>query len=301
LNFFPPSFFLSLSRPRKKKLKTKQKFNLFFFPSSPLPTPPGVVDGGMTPPTPLSATVATACCVGIALWTHLSNGKVTAALAVASFIVLSVSLLGSNSSSSPSSSSSSPGRPRFAQLTSSVFGLFYCGYLPSFWIKLRLLSAPAAGSSLAAHWPAAFGGPTAFTVGLAATLLSVVCVIAADTGAYFTGKSLGKTQLTPASPKKTVEGALGGAACAVAAAAAMRLLLGWPAGLPTALSLGVLVFGASLFGDLLESVMKRDAGLKDAGDLIPGHGGLLDRFDSYIFTGAIVFFVLRFVLPMFGV
>ena len=281
----------------------------------------------MTPPTPLSATVATACCVGIALWTHLSNGKVTAALAVASFIVLSVSLLGSNgaapssspslsspsaSSSSSSSSSSSPtsssssssssaGRPRFAQLTSSVFGLFYCGYLPSFWIKLRLLAAPAAGSALAARWPAALGGPTAFTVGLAATLLSVVCVIAADTGAYFTGKSLGRTQLTPASPRKTVEGALGGAASAVAAAATMRWLLGWPAGLPTALSLGVLVFGASLFGDLLESVMKRDAGLKDAGDLIPGHGGLLDRFDSYIFTGAIVFFVLRFVLPMFGV
>ena len=65
-------------------------------------------------------------------------------------------------------------------------------------------------------------------------------------------------------------------------------------------ALGVLVFLASLFGDLIESVMKRDAGLKDAGDLIPGHGGLLDRFDSYIFTGAIVYFVLKFVTPLFG-
>lgn len=65
-------------------------------------------------------------------------------------------------------------------------------------------------------------------------------------------------------------------------------------------ALGVLVFLASLFGDLIESVMKRDAGLKDASDLIPGHGGLLDRFDSYIFTGAIVYFVLKFVTPLFG-
>ena len=67
-----------------------------------------------------------------------------------------------------------------------------------------------------------------------------------------------------------------------------------------AAALGTVVFFASLFGDLIESVMKRDAGLKDASDLIPGHGGLLDRFDSYIFTGAIMYFILKFVVPMFG-
>ena len=67
-----------------------------------------------------------------------------------------------------------------------------------------------------------------------------------------------------------------------------------------AVGLSMLIFFASLCGDLIESVMKRDAGLKDAGDLIPGHGGLLDRFDSYIFTGAIVYFILRFVTPLFG-
>ena len=70
--------------------------------------------------------------------------------------------------------------------------------------------------------------------------------------------------------------------------------------LQVAIALGTVIFFASLFGDLIESVMKRDAGLKDASDLIPGHGGLLDRFDSYIFTGAIMYFILKFVVPMFG-
>lgn len=144
------------------------------------------------------------------------------------------------------------------------------------------------------------GGLSHWTVGLVATLMAVLCVIAADTGAFFCGKSFGKTQLTEISPKKTVEGAVGGLVCSIATAAAFWRFLAWPSSLFTAISLGTLVFIASLFGDLIESVMKRDAGLKDASNLIPGHGGLLDRFDSYLFTGAIVYFVVKFVVPLFG-
>ena len=78
-------------------------------------------------------------------------------------------------------------------------------------------------------------------------------------------------------------------------------LSAWPASSLDAAALGTIVFFASLFGDLIESVIKRDAGLKDASNLIPGHGGLLDRLDSYLFTGACVYFFIKFVLPGVGV
>jgi hypothetical protein len=67
----------------------------------------------------------------------------------------------------------------------------------------------------------------------------------------------------------------------------------WPDNSLGAAALGTIVFFASLFGDLIESVIKRDAGLKDASNLIPGHGGLLDRLDSYLFTGACVYFFIK--------
>ena len=75
----------------------------------------------------------------------------------------------------------------------------------------------------------------------------------------------------------------------------------WPDNPLNAAALGTIVFFASLFGDLIESVIKRDAGLKDASNLIPGHGGLLDRLDSYLFTGACTYFFVKFVLGNWGV
>jgi phosphatidate cytidylyltransferase len=146
----------------------------------------------------------------------------------------------------------------------------------------------------------AFGGLSQVTVGMVATLTSVACIIAADTGAYFFGKAWGRTQLTIISPKKTVEGAVGGLLCSVVTALGCSWLVGWPAGGLSAGVLGGIIFLCSLSGDLIESVIKRDAGLKDTSNLIPGHGGLLDRLDSYLFTGACVFFFITFMLSKFG-
>ncbi|KAK9864427.1 hypothetical protein WJX84_011325 [Apatococcus fuscideae] len=245
------------------------------------------ITAGMDPPPPAVSALTSLMCIALTVWTHVSLGKSTAALAVSSFIVLSLQLFATE-------------KPRFAQLASSVFGLFYCGYLPSFWVKLRLLSAPAISSTAVHQWPVMLGGLTHWTVGLVATIMAVACVIAADTGAYICGSLMGRTQLISLSPKKTVEGAVGGALCSISTALCCWRVFAWPASPWVAIALGTVVFFASLFGDLIESVMKRDAGLKDASDLIPGHGGLLDRFDSYIFTGAIMYFILKFIVPMFG-
>ncbi len=112
---------------------------------------------------------------------------------------------------------------------------------------------------------------------LAMTLLAVVW--AADAGAWFTGRRFGRTRLAPhVSPGKTWEGVAGGIAAAAATGAVATWWLGrpWAELLPAA----VLASGASVVGDLYESVSKRRAGVKDSGRLLPGHGGILDRIDG---------------------
>lgn len=115
-------------------------------------------------------------------------------------------------------------------------------------------------------------------------LAALALVWAADSGAYFAGRNWGRRKLAPSiSPNKTVEGALGGVVAGVAVALAFGVLAGaglaqWPA-----LALVALVAVlASIVGDLVESLLKRQAGVKDSGDLIPGHGGVLDRIDGVL-------------------
>lgn len=123
-------------------------------------------------------------------------------------------------------------------------------------------------------------------------LLLLVATWASDTAAYFVGKKFGRRKLAPAlSPGKTVAGALGGAGGSLAAA--WIFTLAYPF-LPVAqvLLLGLLIGIAGQLGDLWESVLKRTAGIKDTGALIPGHGGVLDRFDSMLFTAPLVYYFL---------
>ena len=135
--------------------------------------------------------------------------------------------------------------------------------------------------------------------GTALLLFPVVLTWLSDTFAYFAGRMWGKKKLIPkVSPGKTVAGALGAVIGTPLAAAGYSILLQrfptWRMGIGEALAFGLLVSVAAQVGDLAESLLKRDVGVKDSGRLLPGHGGALDRFDSLFFTLPLgyAFFVL---------
>ncbi|KAL7593048.1 hypothetical protein Lser_V15G31801 [Lactuca serriola] len=246
------------------------------------------IASGMTPPPRYVSRVCSVICGLLPLFT-LYKGQIDVSVTSAAFIVAMALLL-------------QRGNPRFSQLSSTMFGLFYCGYLPSFWVKLRCrLTAPALNSGVGATWPILLGGQAHWTVGLVATLISISSVIAADTFAFAGGKAFGRTPLTSISPKKTWEGALAGLTGCIATCVLLSKILSWPTSTLGAIGFGFLNFFGSLFGDLLESMIKRDAGVKDSGSLIPGHGGILDRVDSYVFTGALAYAFVRNLLPLYGV
>lgn len=126
--------------------------------------------------------------------------------------------------------------------------------------------------------------------GMGALFWLVLAVAGADVGAYFTGKKMGKTPFCPTSPKKTQEGVIGGIVTGT--------LLGTVVGMtyvsfPLALFFSAAAATAAVFGDLFESYLKRQAGVKDSGAILPGHGGVLDRLDGYLFSAIILVLLLR--------
>lgn len=148
-------------------------------------------------------------------------------------------------------------------------GIIYVGWMLSYYVALR-------GLDQGREW----------------VFLALLCTFACDTAAFFVGRTWGKHHLAPAiSPKKTWEGAIGGFTGALAAALILSSLFDI-AGLNyvNAIILGCLIGVFAQLGDLFESSLKRRAGVKDSGSLIPGHGGILDRLDSIIFSGFVVYY-----------
>jgi phosphatidate cytidylyltransferase len=173
-------------------------------------------------------------------------------------------------------------------VSTTLFGAFYTGGLLSFGMYLRHLPGHAGA------WH-----------GTALVFAPVLLTWCSDTFAYFVGRAWGTRKLIPrVSPGKTVQGALGALLGTTLAAVAYALILArfptYRVGLLEAAAFGVLISVAAQVGDLVESLLKRDAGVKDSGTLLPGHGGALDRFDSLLFTLPLAYLFFRFVVGVGG-
>lgn len=127
--------------------------------------------------------------------------------------------------------------------------------------------------------------------GEALTFMLLVTVWVMDTAAYGFGRWAGKRQLSTISPKKTWEGAMAGFVSAVLMTLLCRFFMSEPVSVPFAVAAGVLIGVFGQLSDIAESMLKRAAGAKDSSNLLPGHGGVLDRFDSYIFLAPAVYYL----------
>ena len=126
------------------------------------------------------------------------------------------------------------------------------------------------------------------------TLLWLLVIVAStDIGAYFVGKSVGKTKFCETSPNKTIEGVIGGVVFAVILG---TLFSTNGISFVNALIISAVVSISSVFGDLFESYLKREADVKDSGTILPGHGGILDRTDGYLFGAIVMLVLLRVVI-----
>lgn len=197
----------------------------------------------------------------ILAWRHLPFAL--ADLLVVSTLALLVAML----------FSSSPIEHRLKDTTITLFGMLYVGLTLSTLVSTRLLPS-----------------------GELFVLFVALVTWAADTGAYYAGTLWGTHLLAPSvSPKKTGEGVLGGMALATGAALLAHAWFLPQLSLLDALVLGVLLTGSGLLGDLCESVIKRSVGVKDSGGSLPGHGGMLDRLDSLLFTAPTFYYYVTCV------
>lgn len=133
--------------------------------------------------------------------------------------------------------------------------------------------------------------------GRAAVLLLMITIIISDSAQYYCGRAFGRRPLAPAiSPKKTMEGAIGGVIFGTATFAVAGRWVFPEAAIAVVILAGATIVGLGIVGDLFESLLKRSADVKDSGTLIPGHGGVLDRIDSWLFAAPMYFIFIVYLL-----
>jgi phosphatidate cytidylyltransferase len=182
-------------------------------------------------------------------------------------------------------------------ISGTFFGVFYVGWLLSHAVVLREFYG-AVASRYGAGVPAMLG--IAPDTGIFLMLFTLTIVVLCDAGAYFAGRAYGRHPLAPkVSPSKSVEGAIGGVAFGTAGGLAAKGVFDvfWPelSQFPGWVAAGLLsgaIAVVAILGDLIESLLKRDARVKDAGSLLPGMGGMLDRIDSNLLGIPVMYYLL---------
>ena len=176
-------------------------------------------------------------------------------------------------------------QPYIANVATTILGFVYCGWFPLHLLFLRDLGSQPVYQG--------FIKQNVSTEGIGYALLLFFCVIVTDTFCYYTGCKFGKHKIAPViSPNKTIEGSIGGTLMCMIFCIAFGLAIQIP--WYHCIILSILIAGFAQIGDLCESMIKRDAGVKDSSNILPGHGGFLDRTDSYILIIHIVHYYLYF-------
>ncbi len=171
-----------------------------------------------------------------------------------------------------------------SSLAVTFLGIIYIGWLLGYFVWLRNLKCDLSGVS----------GTGRFEIGTLFVYFVLVLTWVYDSVAYVVGSLVGRHRIFPRiSPSKTTEGTLAGLCGSVAAAVISRATFASFLSYGHAVVLGLLVGVTAQIGDLAESMLKRSTGAKDSSNLIPGHGGFLDRFDSLLFTGPVFYFYVR--------
>lgn len=203
-----------------------------------------------------------------------------------------------------------PQMASISDVATTFLGILYTGWLPSFIILLRKFPQTDPLGPAGSHNVDARGIHYTYPGGTWLTVLFFLSVVGTDVGAFFCGKFLGRRPMIgPLSPRKTVEGAIGGLVTAMAIGTLMGVLSEFVLprfGQSLTLSpwwqctiLSLLVSVTAQVSDLSESMIKRDVGRRDAGELIPGHGGMLDRVDSYLLSGAVAYWYVLYFWKIF--